>query len=61
MDSQPSSVDGQTQPKIYNSRPKNQLILGTKNSGISGTYTRIIPKRPVQDAERLYEENMQLR
>lgn len=32
-----------------------------RNNGISGTYARIVPKKPVHDIERLYAENMQLR
>ena len=32
-----------------------------KPNGISGTYARIIPKKPVHDYEQLYSENMQLR
>ena len=44
------------------SRPKNQISnIAFKPNGISGTYTRIIPRRPVHDYEKLYAENIQLK
>ena len=53
-DSNAPSADDPKINRINNSRPKNNIILGQKANSILGTYTRIIPKKPVQDMERLY-------
>lgn len=44
------------------SRPKNFIQnAGIKPNGISGTYTRLIPRKPVKEYEQLYSENIQLK
>ena len=41
--------------RMPQSRPKNEISnMIIKPNGISGTYTRIIPKKPVHDYEKLY-------
>lgn len=60
--SQPASVNNDEKVgRLNNSRPKNMPNMPHRNNGISGTYARIVPKKPVHDIERLYAENMQLR
>ena len=50
------------EPRQAHSRPKNEISnIVIKPNGISGTYARIIPKKPVHDYEHLYSDNMQLR
>lgn len=61
-DSYPGSVESNFKDNNQNLRPKNQISnFGVKSNGISGTYMRIIPKKPIHDYEKLYSENMQLR
>ena len=42
-------------------RLRNVTNHAAKTNKISGTYGRIIPRKPVHDYEQLYAENMQLK
>ena len=42
-------------------RQRNMTNYVAKTNKISGTYGRIIPRKPVHDYEQLYAENMQLK
>lgn len=49
-ESQPVSVNNdQKTGKLNNSRPKNVPNQHNRNNGISGTYARIVPKKPLHD------------
>lgn len=36
-------------------------MISNKSNHVLGTYGRIIPKKPIQDVERLYAQNIQLK
>ncbi len=57
---QEASEDTRNERPTY-SRPKNIMNLTQKSVGIYGTYSRIVPKKPTYDVERLYAENIQLK